>query len=82
MTSSHPNDDLIRATPQGLYCPQGDFYLDPWQPVERAVITHAHGDHLRPGNSRYVVAAPGAELAAHRLPPGAELAPVAFGERL
>lgn len=82
MTSSNPNDDLIHATPRGLYCPQGDFYLDPWQPVERAVITHAHGDHLRAGNSRYVVAAPGAELAAHRLPPGAELSPVGYGERL
>ena len=35
-------DDLVVARPEGLYCPPGDFYIDPWRPVERAVITHAH----------------------------------------
>ena len=43
---------------EGLYCPPGDFYIDPWQPVERAVITHAHGDHARRGHARYLAAAP------------------------
>ena len=41
--------DLVVARPEGLYCPPGDFYIDPWRPVERAVITHAHGDHARIG---------------------------------
>ena len=38
--------DLVIARPEGLYCPPGDFYIDPWRPVERAVITHGHGDHF------------------------------------
>ncbi|MEP6678160.1 MAG: DNA ligase-associated DEXH box helicase, partial [Betaproteobacteria bacterium] len=42
--------DLVVARPEGLYCPPGDFYIDPWRSVDRAVITHAHGDHARPGS--------------------------------
>ena len=37
---------MLHETADGLYCPAGDFYIDPWGAVERAVITHAHGDHL------------------------------------
>lgn len=47
---------LVVAREAGLYCPQGDFYIDPWRPVDRAVITHAHGDHARPGHARYLAA--------------------------
>src|SRR5256885_3769461 len=49
--------DLIVERPDGLYCPPGDFYIDPWRPVDRAVITHAHGDHARFGNAHYLAAA-------------------------
>jgi putative mRNA 3-end processing factor len=49
--------DLVVVRPEGLYCPQGDLYIDPWRPVERAVITHAHGDHARPGHAHYLAAA-------------------------
>lgn len=45
---------LIQFTQNGMYCPQGDFYIDPWKPVKKAVITHAHADHARPGNSYYL----------------------------
>lgn len=45
---------LIVQTAAGLYCPAGDFHIDPWQPVERAVLTHAHADHARPGSRRYL----------------------------
>jgi putative mRNA 3-end processing factor len=48
--------DLVVARPEGLYCPPGDFYIDPWRPVDRAVITHAHSDHARPGNRHYLAA--------------------------
>jgi putative mRNA 3-end processing factor len=48
--------DLVVVQPEGLYCPQGDFYIDPWRPVARAVITHAHGDHARPGHAHYLAA--------------------------
>lgn len=45
---------LIRVTDHGLYCPQGDFYIDPWKPVRKAVITHAHSDHARWGSQEYL----------------------------
>ena len=49
-----PRSDLIVHRPEGLYCPPGDFYIDPWRPVERAVITHAHSDHARMGSAHYL----------------------------
>ena len=45
---------LIEFTSKGLYCPPGNFYLDPWQPVDQAVITHAHSDHARWGSKHYL----------------------------
>jgi len=45
--------DLIVLRPEGLYCPAGDFHIDPWRPVSRAVITHGHGDHARVGMGQY-----------------------------
>ena len=45
---------LIEFTDKGLYCSAGDFYIDPWQPVARAVITHAHSDHAKAGNRSYL----------------------------
>jgi putative mRNA 3-end processing factor len=46
--------NLLTFTDKGIYCPQGDFYVDPWKPVPRAVITHAHSDHARAGNGSYL----------------------------
>lgn len=74
--------ELVVATPRGLYCAAGDFYIDPWQPVNRAVITHAHSDHLRAGNAVCIVAAEGEAIARHRLPPDASLQPLAYGRAL
>lgn len=45
---------LITFTDMGLYCPAGDFYIDPWYPVHKAVITHAHSDHARRGHQHYL----------------------------
>ena len=42
--------DLLCASPAGLYCPPGDFYIDPVRAVDRALITHGHSDHARPGH--------------------------------
>ena len=42
--------DLLRPTPAGLYCPPGDFHIDPVRPVPRALVTHGHADHARPGH--------------------------------
>ncbi|MGN0926761.1 ligase-associated DNA damage response exonuclease [Ectopseudomonas mendocina] len=74
--------DLVVARPEGLYCPPGDFYIDPWRPVERAVITHAHGDHARRGNGHYLAAAPGAGILRSRLGDDISLQTLAYGERL
>ena len=41
---------LLIPRPEGLYCPGGDFYIDPLRPVPRALITHGHSDHARPGH--------------------------------
>jgi putative mRNA 3-end processing factor len=51
------NADLVVQRPEGLYCPPGDFYIDPWRPVARAVITHAHADHARRGHGAYLATA-------------------------
>ena len=62
-----PLDDLIVQRPEGLYCPPGDFYIDPWRPVDRAVITHAHADHARRGHASYLAAAPAEGVLRSRL---------------
>ncbi len=49
--------DLVTVRPEGLYCQAGDFFIDPWRPVERALITHAHADHARHGHRRYLAPA-------------------------
>ncbi len=45
---------LINFTDKGIYCKQGDFYIDPWKPVHQAIITHGHADHSRWGNDAYL----------------------------
>lgn len=45
---------LITFTNKGIYCPVGKFYIDPWRPVDFAVITHGHGDHARWGMQKYL----------------------------
>jgi putative mRNA 3-end processing factor len=80
----HPNpESWLQAQPAGLYCAPGDFYIDPLRAVPRAVITHAHADHARPGHGQ-VLATP-ATLAIMRTRMGAERAgavqqPLNFGE--
>jgi len=73
--------DLIELRPQGLYCPPGDFYIDPWRPVERAVITHAHADHARAGHQHYLCSAEGAALLRARLG-DVQLQSLGWGETL
>jgi putative mRNA 3-end processing factor len=71
--------DLVTLRPAGLYCPAGDFYIDPWRPVDRAVITHAHADHARTGHAHYLATARSEGVLRARL--GAiTLQPLAYGE--
>ena len=69
----------VELRPEGLYCPAGDFYIDPAQPVPVALITHAHGDHARPGCGRYHAAHSGLGLLQWRLPEVA-IEPHGYGE--
>lgn len=59
--------DLLTFTPDGIYCAQGDFYIDPWRPVDRALITHGHADHSRQGMGHYLSTHAAAPVMRHRL---------------
>lgn len=74
--------DLIERTAEGLYCPAGDFHIDPWRPVPRAVITHAHADHARGGHGAIWAAEAGVGVLRHRLGADAPIRPLAYGESL
>ncbi len=74
----HP--PLIQPTEYGLYCAAGDFYIDPWRPVQRAVITHAHADHARSGSAHYWAAQPGLGLLQRRLGSKHDITGLNYGE--
>ncbi|PPD43494.1 MAG: DNA ligase-associated DEXH box helicase [Methylocystis sp.] len=73
--------DLIKATPQGLYCSAGDFHIDPWRPVSRAVITHGHSDHARWGSAAYLCQRDCAPILRKRLG-DVSIQALDYGERL
>lgn len=70
---------LITLTPRGLFCKQGGFYIDPWLPVDKAVVTHAHADHAYRGSKNYLVAAEGDSLARIRLDPESAISSQKYG---
>jgi putative mRNA 3-end processing factor len=72
--------DLVVLRPEGLYCPAGDFHIDPWRPVPRAVITHAHGDHARPGSAAYLASAESEGVLRWRLGTDITLQALPYGE--
>ena len=71
---------LLQMTDSGLYCAAGDFYIDPWQGVSRAVVTHAHGDHAHWGSQRYLTAAAGERVLRQRLGDEASISGLPYGE--
>ena len=73
---------LLRITPAGLFCEAGQFFIDPWQPVSRAVITHAHGDHARRGSPLYLTCRDGERVLRARMLPQARIDTLAYGEEL
>lgn len=74
--------EIVRWTERGLYCPAGDFYIDPRRKTPRAVITHAHTDHARPGCERYMTADTGLHVLRARLGPAGAIDTLRFGETL
>jgi putative mRNA 3-end processing factor len=73
---------LLTFTDKGIYCPQGDFYIDPWQGVERAVVTHAHSDHARWGSQYYLAHRDSAPILRMRLGADINLQTIAYGETI
>ncbi len=72
---------LLHTDDRGLFCEAGGFHIDPWRPVSRAVISHAHGDHARWGSEAYLAAAPSVPILRRRLGE-ARIEGVPFGERV
>jgi len=69
---------LLEITGAGLYCGAGGFFVDSWKPVDRAVITHGHSDHARPGSASYLTSQSGVGVLRRRLPSGASIEGVAY----
>jgi putative mRNA 3-end processing factor len=73
---------MLTEHPAGLFCPDGGFYIDPWGPVERALLTHAHGDHARHGSQAYLCAEPSRPLLERRFGPDSRVESLPYGETL
>jgi putative mRNA 3-end processing factor len=58
---------LLTFTDRGIHCAAGGFHIDPWRPVDRALVTHGHADHARPGMARYLATEAAAPVMRHRL---------------
>jgi putative mRNA 3-end processing factor len=75
-------DRILQLTDNGLYCAGGDFYVDPWRPVDRAVVTHAHSDHACAGSRAYLTARQGTALLRARVGADATIQALDYGERV
>jgi len=71
---------MLIESPSGVFCPAGGFHIDPWGPVERALVTHAHGDHARPGSQACLCAEPSRPLLERRFGPDARIEAVPYGQ--
>jgi putative mRNA 3-end processing factor len=60
-------DPVLTFTERGIYCPAGGFHIDPWRPVDRALVTHGHADHARPGHGAYLATPAAGPVLRHRL---------------
>jgi putative mRNA 3-end processing factor len=74
--------DMVVVRKEGLYCVPGDFYIDPWRPVDRAVITHAHGDHARWGHKHYLASDASVNILKSRLGADINIDGLAYGEHV
>jgi putative mRNA 3-end processing factor len=71
---------LLEFTDRGIHCPQADAYLDPWKPVQRAIISHGHSDHATWGHQSYLCTTGTAPIIRHRLSLGNNIQQAAYGE--
>ena len=73
---------LVVFTELGFYCPQADVYIDPLRKVPRAIVTHAHSDHARPGMGSYLCECSGVEIMKLRLGKGISIQGLVYGESI
>ena len=76
------NTPLVRLTDKGLFCEIGGFYVDPSKSVDKALITHAHSDHARPGSHSYLTVKQGELLLKQRLGSRINLQTVKYSEEI
>jgi putative mRNA 3-end processing factor len=73
---------VIEVRQAGFYCAAGNFYIDPSEPVDRAVVTHAHSDHARPGSAAYLCTLAGEGLLRARIGPEVAIQALDYGKRV
>lgn len=73
---------IIEFTNKGIYCVPGRFYLDPWRPVDLAVISHGHGDHAKWGMKKYLCHHFTKPILQHRIGPDIEVQSLSYGEEI
>tara|TARA_B100000965_G_scaffold299621_1_gene257994 strand:- start:308 stop:1300 length:993 start_codon:yes stop_codon:yes gene_type:complete len=71
---------LLSFTDKGIYCERAKIYIDPWKPVDYAMITHAHADHARAGSKHYLSTSASVPIIKHRLGHQISIEGVAYGE--
>ncbi|MDL5055059.1 ligase-associated DNA damage response exonuclease [Oscillatoria laete-virens NRMC-F 0139] len=74
--------NLLEFSTSGIHCPAGGFHIDPWKPVERALITHGHSDHARWGNGSYLATPLTCAIMRHRLGDGISTQEIPYGQKL
>lgn len=73
---------LLEFTEKGIYCAQADIYIDPWRPVDKALITHGHADHARGGSKWYLTHTMTKHIMHERISSDLNIQSIGFGERL
>jgi len=82
LSRSSPDTSPLIERPEGLYSPDGDFFVDPRRPVNKAIITHAHMDHVAPGCVSYLASPNTQKLLRHRLSNRGNFQELPFGQNL
>ena len=72
---------LLTFNTNGIYCARADVYIDPWKPVKRALITHAHADHARPGHQHYLAHKDAVPIMRYRLGDQINIEGIDYGEK-
>lgn len=73
---------MLKFDKYGIYCPQADVYIDPWKPVDKAIITHAHSDHARWGNKHYLSHKLSIPILKARLSPDLSVEGLEYGQQI